>query len=548
MRKKRTDFIYQSFKEIRSTSMKSKILVRIILMLSLALSAKAETTSSQQNPSSPVVQDLKNVYYWSFYGQYSKDPETLGDVVSRLSDLTSKIYAVSSAEAYDVFKTDILAQGGPQLLLASVGAERVLVGLKLGLTNEVSAFINATHKLNPQLGASLAIMSLGNSGTRFDDSVRASANPMKPGDVDKCLQSCAIYFLGLQNNRFAVDLFAGRAKNKHEYSGQDQGQVFKRFPNGKKDSKATVRTGIDPKVAAASNQCITNCILEVASVAGAGFIGGAKASIYLGGGALYVGLATATVSGAIAGLHCSASEACGKTRTQELQEQEASRLKAENDLREQRLRSQELNRREKEEKKQKEEENRARHAQAKKAQEQKAKDDAAKREQEQKQEEKHKETEKKIRDSYDPSKNKDAKADSSASCEATHTCDGTMNAMTMPDKYREPTESNLKTDGQGNIITPRDMTSTPQSRGMNEDKGSVGKTDAAGNPITEDDMTSMPMKKLDIDSGGSNRDHNGKIVTKRDMTSTPLVSNEGLTGPFNPNKNRGVNVVTLGIK
>lgn len=528
--------------------MKSKIIVRIVLMLSLALSAKAETTSSQQSPSSPVVQDFKTAYYWSFYGQYSKDPETLGDVVSRLSDLTSKIYAVSSADAYLVFKTDILAQGGPQLLLASVGAERVLVGLKLGLANEVSAFINATHKLNPQLGASLAIMSLGNSGTKFDESVRASANPMKPGDVDRCLQSCAIYFLGLQNNRFAVDLFTGRAKNKNEYSGQDQEQVFGRFPNSQKENYARFRSGVDPKVAAASNQCLSMCAKEIGGAVGASLLGVLPIIVTNPILGTAVGTGAAIVSGSVAALHCSASADCAKTRKQELQEQEGSRLKAENDLREERLRSQELDRKEAAEKDRRDQEKRIHDEQIKKEQEQKAKADQAQREKERKQEEKHMETEKKIRDSFDRSKNKDAKTDSSASCEATRTCGEAELVLTMPDKYRESSGSNLKTDSQGNIITLRDMTSTPPSRGFNEDKGTAVKIDANGNSITENDMTATPMQKLDIDSGGPKRDHNGKVVTKKDITSTPVLVNEGATGPFNPNKNRGVGVITPRVK
>ncbi|MEK2643735.1 hypothetical protein [Bdellovibrio sp. BCCA] len=515
--------------------MKSKILVRIVLMLSLVLSAKAETTENQN--SSSVIQDFKTAYYWSFYGQYSKDPQTLGDVMSRLSDLTSKIYSVSSAEAYDVFKTDVLAQGGPQLLLASVGAERVLVGLKLGLVNEVSAFVNATHKLNPQLGASYAIMSLGYAGTKFDPSVRTSANPMKPGDVDRCMQSCAIYFLGLQNNRFAVDLFAGRARNKNEYSEQDRQQIAYKFPNNQKDNRGEFRGGVNSKVAAISNRCVSLCVNEIGAAAGAVLLPAISAILAnpLVGSVVTAGVVIAGTSGVV--LHCSTSPDCTKTRKQELQEQESSRLKAENDVREERLRSKELDRKEAAEKDRRDQE-------AKKEQEKKAKAEAAKRQEEQKQEEKHKETEKKIKDSYDPSKNKEAKTDSSTSCESTNTCDGTMNALTMPDKYRESSESSSKTDGRGNIITSRDMTSTPQTREMNEDKGFIDKTDAAGNPVTEKDMTSMPMKKLDVDSGDSNRDHNGKTVTKRDMTSTPLVNNDGITGPLNPNKGRGVSVIT----
>lgn len=514
--------------------MKSKILVRIVLMLSLVLSARAETTESQQKASSTVVQDFKTAYYWSFYGQYSKDPEVLGDVVSRLSDLTSKIYTVSSEDAYGVFKKEIIAQGGPQMLLSSVGAERVLVGLKLGLMNEVSAFINATHSLNPQLGASLAIMTLGSSGTHLDASVRTFANPMKPGDVDKCLQSCAIYFLGLQNNRYAVDLFAGKAKGPNEYSWQDKEQVFGRFPNAEKENKASFRRGVDPKVAAVSNKCITGCIHEIVtdSVAAVGSAAGVGA---LFGGpipAVTLGVAAGVVVGSVAALHCSTSDACGKSRTQELQEQEASRLNAENDLREKKLRSEELQERERARQKQRQ-----------------AEQDQEKKEQQRQQEEKHKETERRIKDSFEPSKNKEARADSSASCESTRTCDGTMNATIIPDQYRNSeTSIGVKTDDRGNfikgrdrngkIITSKDLTGLPMPKDSIDDGGSSSNIDANGDVVTKFEMTSTPMPGQEIKSDGSLIDHNGKIVTPRDMTSTPgKILNEGLQTnpkPLNP--------------
>jgi|GEM_PF-2171000 len=391
-------------------------------------------------------------------------------------------------------------------------------------------------------------MSLGFSGKELDSSVRAAANPMKAGDVDRCLQSCAIYFLGLQNNRFAIDLFAGKARSRNEYSGQDQQQVFGRFPSNNDNGQKRFRTGLDPKVAAVSNQCIGTCLYETSVAMGAGFLGGAQASVYFGGGALYVGLATGIVAGAMKGLQCSTSSACSKTRAQELQEEKASRLKADNDVEEQELRAHEI-RRQKEEKANLDRDKREREEQQKKAQEQKAKAGEAKKEQERKQEEKHQETEKRIKDSYDPTKNKDAVSDSSASCETTHTCDGTMNALTMPDKYREASGSDSKTDGRGNIITPRDMTSTPQGKGMREDAGSSHLTDANGRQVTKKDMTSTPVKQQDIDSGASNSDHNGRVVTKKDMTSTPILSKiEPVSGPFNPNKNRGVNMVNSKTK
>lgn len=515
--------------------MKPQFMLQILLVISLVSPLKAETQDFPNDFQNQITNDYKVAHYWAYYGQYSKNPALLGNAISRLSDLTSKIYNISNKNAYQAFKMDIHAQGGPQFLLSTVAVERVILGLSLGFTQEVSNFINSTHSLNPQLGASLAVMSLGYTNVSLNKGVRDVAMPPNPSHIDQCFRSCSIHFLGLQNNKFANDLFLGRATDSHRYSMRDQEQVNSRFPNqNNPQAKVPFRKNLD-MVASVSTECITSCLSNIIEKA---FIVGLPAfsvSTPAGLGAAGVaGLAGATIGGAIGALECSGTPACSKSRQQEQMEQETSRLKAENDLRAERKRKEELDRQDREERR------------AAEIEKQKKAEESRKRDADQKERQK-KEVEDRIANSFDRTKNKEEKIDSSASCETTKSCDGNMNATVIPEHYRELQNNEPLKDRKGNILTKIDLAGTPMPKGSMDEQGANHTVDSNGNILTNRDLTSTPMPKTDLGVSGSQQDQNGKIITKFDMVGNPgAPSFDRGNTPFIPPKNMGFNLNKLG--
>lgn len=512
--------------------MKPQFMFQILLIISLASPLKAETQDFQNQ----ITNDYKVAHYWAYYGQYSKNPALLGNAISRLSDLTSKIYNISNKNAYQAFKMDIHAQGGPQFLLSTVAIERVILGLSLGFTQEVSNFINSTHSLNPQLGASLAVMSLGYTNVSLNKGVRDVAMPPNPSHIDQCFRSCSIHFLGLQNNKFANDLFLGRATDSHRYSMRDQEQVNSRFPNqNNPQAKVPFRKNLD-MVASVSTECITSCFVKIAAGAAALGFPAFKASAPAGPLAATAGaLAGASIGGAIGALECSGTPACSKSRQQEQMEQESSRLKAENDLRAERKRKEELDRQDREERR------------AAEIEKQKKAEESRKRDADQKERQK-KEVEDRIANSFDRNKNKEEKIDSSASCETTKSCDGTMNATVIPEHYRELQNNEPLKDRNGNILSNLDLTGTPMPKKSIEQQGTNGPMDSNGNILTNRDLTSTPIPKTDLGVSGPQQDQNGKIITKLDMVGNPgAPSFDRGNTPFIPPKNMGLNLNKLGL-
>lgn len=112
-----------------------------------------------------------------------------------------------------------------------------------------------------------------------------------------------------------------------------------------------------------------------------------------------------------------------------------------------------------------------------------------------------------------PQKNKDAKNDSSASCEATKSCDGKMNATVIPEHMRENKHSEPLKDGRGNILGTVDLTGTPMPKDFSKkEKGIEPKSIIFDNkPL---DWVPKEAKIL--------RDGAGKVITTFEMTSTPM--------------------------
>lgn len=514
--------------------MKPQFMLQILLVISLVSPLKAETQDFPNDFQNQITNDYKVAHYWAYYGQYSKNPALLGNAISRLSDLTSKIYNISNKNAYQAFKMDIHAQGGPQFLLSTVAIERVILGLSLGFTQDVSNFINSTHSLNPQLGASLAVMSLGYTNVSLNKGVRDVAMPPNPSHIDQCFRSCSIHFLGLQNNKFANDLFLGRATDSHRYSMRDQEQVNSRFPNqNNPQAKVPFRKNLD-MVASVSNECIGACTERIfmGALSGAGIAARAMPGAGVVTGYLAVG--GAIVGGSLGAVSCSTTSACSKSRQQETNEQESSRQKAENDLRTERKRKEELDRQDREERR------------AAEIEKQKKEEDSRKKDADQKERQK-KEVEDRIANSFDRSKNKEEKIDSSASCETTKSCDGTMNATVIPEHYRELQNNEPLKDRKGNILSKIDLSGTPMPKDLMDEQGANHTVDSNGNILTNRDLTSTPMPKTDLGVSGPRQDQNGKIITKLDMVGNPGVPSfdRGNT-PFIPPKNMGLNLNKIG--
>ncbi|UOF00263.1 hypothetical protein [Bdellovibrio reynosensis] len=454
-------------------------------------------TANASQASENISLSFKIANYWAYYGEYSTDGRDLQESLSRLSDLTSRIYSVTSEEAYELLKKDVLSQGGPQFLLSTVGTERINLGTRLGLHNEVDAYVQAVNKLNPSFGKSLSNLADEiQFGPNYE--IQSALMPQRFDDIKKCFDYCGLFFLGLQNNRVAEDIFKGVLKNPGDYSENEWTQVHNRFPQSRNNTKHSFRQGVDVKLVSASNECVTTCIRDVAVGAAGGFFGGLKL------GSAHLAVAGGVLGGSLGALTCSSTMGCNKSREQERLEQETSRinaeknkLKAENDLKEERMRAQELRKKnELNDKAQQEKEDKESRNRIKEHHERIVED--------------------KIKEASDPGKNKDARSDSSASCETTKTCDNTANALVIPGWEREKEFNEYDRPGS---TKPWEIPHT--SNDLMDYHGND-----IGIPESEEqiDKKAIRIIKTSDNDGylGGILDRNGRIVTPRDMSSTPM--------------------------
>lgn len=466
------------------------------LILAIALAQLLVFSNAQAEPNMDqglsIRKEIELTYYWAFHGYYTNDGDVVGDVLSRLSDIDSRIFDIQKEEAYRYYKMVAERHGGPQVLLAELSAKRVLAGEMMGLHSEVDAYLESVSRLNSRLAISLlgllsSIYDEHRSGIRLDDPISA----VSENQLMNCLERCQSRFLKLDNE-------ASRTA-----------YLFPTY-HGSKGKKLQFRTGIDPKVASISNSCIRQCTEDIKTDAIVfGGVGAAMGKVFGVGGVVAGGGAGALVGTAIGGLRCSNSDACGKTRElerlQEKNSEEKARveeIKNKNDRAEEELRSQRIER-ERKEKVEKENQNQNK----KKAKESESSIiESNLRNGHQSKEEKE------ILEAADPSKNERATKDSSLSCVKIGNCDGTMSALQIPEKYTEPRSTFADAielnDLQDEMTILRSNSESENGRDSNYREENVDSTPGSG-------------KYKDEPPQGEKVDSFGNVVTQKDMTGTP---------------------------
>ncbi len=459
-----------------------------------------------------------HIYYWAFHGTLNNDPKLLQDLVDSTAALSEAVGVGGYKEIKTLMERDVHAQGGPQVLLSLKTAPLLEKAIQLGQYAPTNRFLDVLGRFNRELGEVSATFVDHTKDPRIglrDDLL------VSPDSRMKCLRSCASDFLGLQNNQI-FQFMAGvsnRMPSDPRQFTQDRAQLNKVFPN---DNRNQVSLSASNKSyrefnSDQSNHCVSVCMKEVTvevlkwgstlSVAGS-HIGG------LAGG--FAGAVAGTAVGSAVGLGvCLSGPECSKTAQKEHQNKvkELELQERELVLREKELRLKEEKQREQDQVR----ENAKKEAEKKKQQEleletKKKKEEASKKKAE---EEKSKEKDREIEkgDWADRQKNKDVKADSSASCEATKTCDGSMVATVIPDHMREDQSHRPLQDGHGNILGERDLTSTPMSSRLKEAKNGIA---PKRNTFDNKPKDWTPGEKTIL------RDGTGKVISIIDMTSTPM--------------------------
>lgn len=431
--------------------------------------------------------DLKTAYYWAFYGDYSKDSRVLGEVLSRLADIDSRIYNVTKVESYSYYKTLVDRQGGPQLLLAQLGGKRLLAAELMGLNSEVDAFVAAASKLNPQFAASLTLLVSEFNIPGSLVKARQFARPSNPADIEKCLVSCGIYFLGLEKNPILFPSLQRNIPMTNAEISKHQQQITSLFPQYSKGNgePLQLRRGVDPRVASISNQCVSACTSDIFE----GLLAGGPAGASIGG--LPGAVAGGFVGISVGVLKCSTSRDCGVSRETEISAEKAAQLKAENDRREEKLRDARLKN---EEREQMEEQRRNREQEKQKRDSERAQ-----------------KNEQKIKESFEKKPNGKKKEDSKVECDKIKQCDETMTAFKVPEGYSEKSQGNIEEIGQQKdwaILRAKD-TGDAKEFDLSSDKN-------------ERDSTPWPEWTIDSKGDGYITDTRGNILTETDLSGTPM--------------------------
>lgn len=501
---------------------------RLLFALVIAINIYGKSAFSEELDKSIFLDFQTHIHYWAFNGPTNKDDAAIEDLLNSASALSESLGLGSRDEIKLLMQNDVNAQGGPQLLLALKTIPLIEAGIKSEKYSPVSRFIDSISRVNSQLGG------LARSFVNFTEHKSFDVKNdliLSPQLRTHCLLTCVSKFLALEKNS-TFQYFIGVRGIKPPSGLQAEreiAQIQNRFPNENVSQKPTFRTGIDPRLASTSradSECVSSCIREVSGEAfkwGGAFAAGSYA---LGGpqAAFLGGLAGGAIGAGVGLGICSFGSACSGVAQKEVQNKEK---KNELDSRENALRESELNAREQAHKEQLERDRKQREEQVrgqkkledevkKKEQqvqeEKKIKDEQAKAEQKSK----HDEIEREIAEGSwaDPSKNKDARSDSSVSCEASRICDGTMDALVEKDFDKERKSFDPFKDG-----SQRSYSSTPIREMDRENAPSRSISDY----LNQKNINTLDRSK-DWAPKESTADlvRKGKIISNWSKTSTPM--------------------------
>ncbi|WP_415063183.1 hypothetical protein [Bdellovibrio sp.] len=495
----------------------SRGLMALTILVSIFYSqiSLANEIQAQENLESEL---QTHIYYWAFHGNLNNDPKLLQELVDSTAALSEAVGVGGYKEIKTLMERDVHAQGGPQVLLSLRTAPLLEKAIQLGQYAPANRFLDVLGRFNRELGeVSAAFVDYTKDPrTGLRDDLLVS-----PDSRMKCLRSCASDFLGLQNNQI-FQFMAGvsnRMPSDPRQFTQDRAQLNKVFPNDNRNQASLSASNKSYRELSSdqSNHCVSVCMREVSFEMLKWMVPLAGTGYQIGGGyGAYAGAAAGAAIGSAVGLGvCLNGPECSKTAQKEhqnkvkeleLQERELVLRDKELRLKEEKQREQDLVRenakKEAEKKKQQELE-----MEAKKKQEEASK----KKVDEEKSKEKDREIEK--GDWADRQKNKDVKTDSSASCESTKTCDGSMIATVIPEHMREDQSHRPLQDGHGNILGEMDLTSTPTPGRFKEAKNGIA---PKSNTFDNKPKDWTPGEKTVL------RDGTGKIISIRDMTSTPM--------------------------
>lgn len=466
-----------------------------------------------------------HIYYWAFNGEVSTDPQALNELIDSTAALSESLGLGDYTATRELMEKDVHAQGGPQVLLSLKAASLLKMGVQTGQYAPVNRFLNSLGNFNRQLAE---VSSTFVDHTRNQPVGLRQDLQVGPDSRARCLQSCAADFLGLQKNQLFQYMTGTQSKMPSDprQLQTERAQIGRKFPNDRALNQTSVSGNFESRNTFSSeqqNHCVSVCMSEVSTeilkwtVPLAGALGKA-AGIY---GAVGGGLAGSAIGSAIGLGVCLNGPECSRTAEREhqlkLKDQELKQRDQELKQRDQELKQREQIIRDNELRMKEEQQERQRKAAeaSKKAAEEaskKAAEEASKKKQEQEDSKrKHDEIEK--GDWHKPEKNKDAKTDSSTSCESTKSCDGTMTAFVIPEHMRKNHAAQPLKDGYGNILGKLDLVGTPMPKDIDTTKTGVApKTKLFDNKPSD----WAPQEQTIL------RDGSGKIITNRDMTSTPM--------------------------
>lgn len=490
-----------------------KFLTQILFTVLVIQNFFPKPAFSDDSNNKDVLLDFQtHIYFWAFNGETSTDKELIEELLDSASELYEAVELGRKNEIKILMKTDVIAQDGPQLLLSLKTVPLLQEGLKQQKYAELNRFKEAVNKVNGHLGEMTAAFLNYSEKKPFE--IRPSLLLSKDSRKE-CLIHCAPKFLGLQNNKM-FEYFIGLTSQKPLESSQSQqemNQIRRRFPNDKMNDKAKLRKGFDPKVASTSDdQCTSACIRDISSEAfkwagGLGYYG-----LAVGGpqGAAALGVAGGALGAAIGTGRCVLGPECSRASKQEAtnREKNADLAAREIAIREREIADKEKAYKEKKDREVKQkEENDKRIKEERDAEERKQKE-AKENEERKKKDRQAKEFDNEFKrlDWANRKKNADATDDTSVSCESTRTCDGTITALVNSDfekkknlsaedlKARKALSSTPMPDFE--IIEPKTVVIFDNKPEDWEQRKPQSRTDGNGNIITNWDLSSTPMPRL----------------------------------------------------
>lgn len=408
------------------------------------------------------------VNYWAFNGTTSEDEVIVDELLTSAADLSESVGLGNSNDIKALMVADTRAQSGPNVILSQRTIPLIQQGIEKGQFGPLNRFLSSMNKVNSKLSSVAGEFTNFAQGKPF--SLRADLGVSREGRV-QCLQTCATHFLRLQNNN--TFLYMMKMKPSPSFGAQhllDLTEITRRFPNSdSSNGKSKLRSGkFNPTVASTSdaqNGCYSSCTKEIWTHAASG--AGLGTAIGIAGGPTIAG--TGAVAGAVVGAAvgtavCTLGPDCSNSRIREekIKQKEMDLKEKELALREKELRDKEKTQRE-----QKDFEERAQKTKQDEIARKNLEENRKKAEKEEKEmnerERKARATQKALEkgDWADRRKNKEAQVDSSASCNATRTCDGSMTALKAKDDVDQPNQE--KVDPEEIRRRKKEMTSMPVS-------------------------------------------------------------------------------------